>query len=264
VDETIERYRQCGFDFVCITDHGVSSEAADRSTAELLVLDGVEADVALGPGRCVHTLAVGLGRAIDPELDYDAKLAAARRQGAFIVLAHPYWSGSPVEGLECDFHAVEVFNDVCEKMNAKGRALVHWEALLAAGHDLYAVAVDDCHWMDRGHFGFGWIMVRAASLTREAVMTALFAGEFYASCGPRIDRIERDGDALHVQSSPCQTISLATLGPYSIREVAAVGETITSATLDVGRMERESVGRPYWLVCRDEQGRFAWTNLLAR
>jgi len=264
VAETIRGYRNRGFDFICITDHSVSSQAAGQSTDDFLVLDGVEIDKMVRPREAVHTVCVGLKKPIGESLAYGRKLADARRQGAFIVRAHPYWSGNSVEGLECDFHAVEVYNDVCEKLNGKGCGLVHWERLLEKGHDVFAVAVDDAHWMRRGHAGFGWVMVRAAALTREAIMGALFAGEFYASCGPRIEAILRSGSELTVLTSPCESISLTGLGAFSVRHVADAGDTIASAVLDVGAMEARNSGSPYRLVARDGAGRFAWTNLLAR
>ena len=95
-------------------------------------------------------------------------------------------------------------------------------------------------------------------------MAALFAGEFYATCGPRFERIEKDGDTLRVQTSGVESISLATLGPFAQRELADRGETVTEATFDLTRNAEEAPSFPYRLVCRDGRGRFAWTNLLAR
>ena len=64
-----------------------------------------------------------------------------------------------------------------------------WDAILTSGVLLYGIAVDDAHvfkqpW-NRGASrpGQGWIMVRARRLTATDILTAMTAGEFYASTG---------------------------------------------------------------------------------
>jgi hypothetical protein len=57
---------------------------------------------------------------------------------------------------------------------------------------LYAVATDDAHnyhetGPDRANAGRGWIVVRADTLSPEALLGALRAGDFYASSGVSID-----------------------------------------------------------------------------
>jgi hypothetical protein len=264
IPDTISGFRRVGFDFLCLTDHNVTSHAAALSADGFLVLDGIELDTPVRPGECIHTLCIDVREPVDGEPDYAAKLEAARRQGAFVVLAHPYWSGNSVEGLEPTFHAIEVYNDVCEKLNGKGGGLVHWERLIEKGHDVLAVAVDDCHWLARGHAGLGWIVARAKRLSRKAIMAALFAGEFYASTGPSFESIVKDGDTLTVRTSPVEAISLATLGPFAQRKVADRGELLGEAVFDLKKNDENAPGFPYRLVCRDAAGRFAWTNLLAR
>lgn len=74
-----------------------------------------------------------------------------------------------------------------------------WDILLAerlsAGDELmYGIAVDDAHNyhdLDGEHSnpGRGWVMVRAASLSAEEIVTEMEAGEFYGSSGVLLESI---------------------------------------------------------------------------
>jgi hypothetical protein len=63
-----------------------------------------------------------------------------------------------------------------------------WDALLSAGQRLYGIAVDDAHHFKKfgkeySNPGHGWIHVSADSLTPDAILTAIEAGDFYATSG---------------------------------------------------------------------------------
>ena len=61
---------------------------------------------------------------------------------------------------------------------------------------LYGVASDDAHFYDakrisvNGGVGDAWVMVRAAALTPDALLTAMHMGNFYASTGVLLDKID--------------------------------------------------------------------------
>ncbi len=69
---------------------------------------------------------------------------------------------------------------------------------LASGRKpVFATATDDCHnYRDFGGGacppGRGWVMVRATELTTESLLTALLAGDFYASSGVTLKTCEFD------------------------------------------------------------------------
>jgi hypothetical protein len=79
-----------------------------------------------------------------------------------------------------------------------------WDAILSRGVVLHGVAVDDAHdfrkWGPReSNPGKGWIMVRAARLTQEAIREAFQAGDFYASTGVTFEAADRRGETLTVR-----------------------------------------------------------------
>ena len=79
--------------------------------------------------------------------------------------------------------------------------------LLHQGFPIHITATDDSHDIPRDAFG-GWVMVAARDLTSDAILAALKAGDFYASTGPDILSITRDGTVIEIETSPVQRIIL--------------------------------------------------------
>jgi uncharacterized protein (AIM24 family) len=67
---------------------------------------------------------------------------------------------------------------------------------LSTGLNLFAVATDDLHELKRPGVrqaagpGRGWVMVRAAQLTAEAILDSLQRGDFYASTGVELTDVK--------------------------------------------------------------------------
>ena len=82
-----------------------------------------------------------------------------------------------------------------------------WDKALSAGRVLYGLGADDAHDF-KGEFrdnrqnpGRAWIMVRAAELTREAILAALDRGDFYASTGVALKSYEADDREIRIELS---------------------------------------------------------------
>ena len=79
---------------------------------------------------------------------------------------------------------------------------------LAHGDDvLYGIAVDDAHnyhamTSDNANPGRGWVMVRAAALTPEALIAAMEAGDFYGTSGVTLADIQHDASTLRLEIEP--------------------------------------------------------------
>lgn len=85
-----------------------------------------------------------------------------------------------------------------------------WDIVLAErlreGNDvMFGIAVDDAHnyhdLPDSGHSapGRGWVMVRSNALTPDAIIEAMEHGDFYASSGVLLDRVQVSGNQLAIQ-----------------------------------------------------------------
>lgn len=117
-----------------------------------------------------------------------------------------------------------------------------WDIVLAArfttgGEPLYGLAVDDAHHyhgMDPSlaNPGRGWIMARADTLTPEAIIAALEAGDFYASTGVTLRDIKRDPGRLELSIAAEAGVQYVTefVGstPAVGSELASVGVVLAS------------------------------------
>ncbi len=259
-DRVIAWYRQRGYHFLALTEHDIWTEG--RAVSEgFITLGGIEVEGQDPQKGLFHLLGLGLRRPPDMRGATDSMQEAVNRLQAAegrVIVAHPYWSGQRSAAL-LDLEGclgLEVFNGGCEVDDAKGFATVHWDDLLAAGRRLWGVAGDDAHWRQGDHdAGLGWVWVRAAALTPSAILEALEAGSFYASSGPKILDFGLDGDRVYARCSPVTAIDFIGAGHRSRRVAAPPGETLTKAGVPLRRGQRY-----VRLACRDEGGRWAWSN----
>ena len=260
--ETAALYAQAGFDFLGVTDHWVAYDSsADKEKRPLVLLDGIELHGDDGQGAFYHVVCLGDCRGLTHEMGLVSALETARARGALLILAHPFWTGNSLdEAARWNFHGVEVYNHVCHWLNGKGDSGVHWNALLGRNPDVLGPAVDDCHLCpEHPLWNGGWVMVNAAQLTRDGIMAALRAGNFYSSQGPSFDSIACDGHNLHLKTSPVRFVRLAGPGWLGNRVRAEDEDPITEVVLPFPS------DWPYvYAEIEDAAGRCAWTNTLAR
>jgi hypothetical protein len=264
--EACARYRAAGYDFVALTDHfladfgfPVTDTRPFRGDGFATLLGAELHAPATSLGELWHIVAVGLPPDFPGLRPGETGPAIARRAaeaGAFVALAHPHWLALTLEdGLSIDTaDAVEVYNHKSALEVDRGDGLVLLDALLHAGRRVGAIASDDSHWNGTEAFG-GWVMVRAEENAPDALLAALKRGAYYASQGPTIDSVTRDGDALEIACSPAASIILA--GPGTWRQ-RALGTGLTRARLP---LEPEP-GAWRRLIVRDAVGRRAWSNPL--
>jgi hypothetical protein len=279
-----------GFDVVAITDHWTLTSVP--STEHILVITGAELAVdPLAQGRYTEILAIGIDDIPEdpggdrkhwnhdenyhfktfPDLSTAAGFISG--QGGASYVAHPYWSGLPPH-VVLDARGVtglELYNSSAERENGRGDSSYVWDLALEADMPMFAIATDDCHYPGFD-IGDAWTMVRAPERSREAVLAALHAGHTYASSGPVLQQVRRDGDALEVRCSPCASVIFQSrweLG-WGVR---ADHRNRQENVRVLDRDDRGLIVRarftpqdgtpelPYVrVVVRDERGRAAWTN----
>ena len=152
-----------------------------------------------------------------------AKQEAKQKQPTVTVLNHPNWGYKtpvpvPVEDFAsvADLRFFEVLNGHVGDLETTGDATRLstdrlWDVVLVVRlvrlglPPIYGVAGDDSHSAGKG--GAAWIVVRAASLTADALVTAVRAGDFYATNGLRLKDVQRDGNEYVVQVDPEEGIT---------------------------------------------------------
>ena len=260
-EEVAGWYRQRGYHFLALTDHGVLTEGRTMA-GDFITLGGIEVDGVDPQSGMYHLVGLGLegppgvgSRETIPAQEAIDRLRAA---GGLVFMAHPYWSGQMSKDLlgQQGCTGLEVYNGGCEVDDARGFSTVHWDDLLAAGHCLWGLAVDDAHWRDGDHdAGLGWVWVKAAALTQAAILEALERGRFYASSGPEIQEVWLEDGQVHARCSPVVAIDFVGNGRFSRRIAAPPGETLTRASYKL------RTGQRYVRVaCQDSGGHWAWSN----
>jgi len=259
-EEVVTWYQEQGYHFLALTDHGVLSET--KLSSDFIALSGIEVEGMDSVAGLYHLVGLGLKRPPDlseGNLDMQEATNRLRAAGGLVFLAHPYWSGQMSKdllNLEGCF-GLEVYNGGCEVDDAKGFSTVHWDDLLAAGRQLWGLAVDDAHWWPGypNDAGLGWVWVKAADLTSEAILTALEQGHFYASMGPLIHDLRLKEGRVQVHCSPVVIIDFIGAGHLSRRVYAPSGRTLTEAIYQLRDHQRY-----VRVACCDAQGRWAWSN----
>ena len=269
VADRFEGYRNEGYDFLVLTDHGKVSDVSMHTDDSFLAISGSE----LHPsnpygGDTYHFVAINIHNHIDTKEQHPNEvLAAVADQGGISVLCHPYWSGHtlfdllPLHG----YFAVEVFNTTCGGI---GRAYseTHWDDLLDKVGPVYGIACDDAHRLDDAYLG--WITVKSPNLSLESIMNALCTGAFYSTQGPEIidiylietETTNRDGEKVtarqvQVKCSPAMSITFKAQRSRGRHISAPAGETITEASWTLSGQEkyvRAEITAP--------DGKKAWTQ----
>jgi hypothetical protein len=263
--EVCRRYREAGYDFLCLSDHFLPrygfpiADTRPFRTNRFTTILGAEVHApANSHGEAWHILAAGLPEDFAPTAageTGEALAARARAAGAFVGIAHPQWSGLTLEdgrAMAPHVHAVEIYNHGCALECTRGDGMYLLDQMLNAGYRLTAYAVDDAHFRFPDAFG-GWMMVKAADNEPEALLAAMKSGLFYSSQSPLIHTFAVENGEARIECSPVANIALVGRGT----RVAHVRDSdLTSATLPTEKF----AGDWFRLVVTDAAGKSAWSN----
>jgi len=260
-EKAAEIYRAAGFDAVAFTDHWVYGEAGEMSG--LTVLSGCEyhlgqSDTADG---VIHIVGVGMKR--DPAIDAETVtrqgiVDAIKEAGGLAVWAHPAWSLNSLKDTEtvCGFDAVEIYNSVSDVGQSCRPYSGYFVDVLANNGVFYPlVAVDDTHYYNGEDETKSYIMVKAASASREDILAAIRRQDFYATQGPEL-HVKREGNTITVNCSKCIKIQFFSNIAWAPDRITR-GEGLTHATYTVKDGER-------WVRVEvvDREGNYAWSHVL--
>ena len=289
-EEIGELYAGLGYDFLCLTDHGVMSDVSTIADPPLLWIDGVEL-AGRPPATPRFYEAVCLGRFPEiVDMPFPAAMEHVTANGGVVILSHPYFIDLSFD--DCTryaVHGVEAYNLVADYAVGKGLSTAHWDRMLTKDPNTLGFAVDDSHYKTHHTWDGGWIVVNAPELTMETMLCAIKAGNFYSTRGPEIHAIEYDGDKVTVRMSPVRYARLVGPSYYHKPAVWGIpeehqdtpqgakdGELITEATFapsyrwsQIVSGLRETMGQPYnteepvvRIEIEDDHGRVAWSNPL--
>lgn len=258
-----EAYKAHGYDFLSLTDHNML--LVHDYIPDVIMITGTEHDLEYNPNKCIHVVGLAAeGRATTQypcrrhsaqELTDQQLIDMMRDDGQFVSIAHPVWSRmEPEELLKLEgYHGIEVYNNGTEHLCHGGNAEFLWDLLLRHGKCVLATCCDDVH-VAEDRFG-GWVCVKAADRTYQAIVDALLRGDYYASCGPTIQDFGLEDGNVYVSCSDCREVHFVTYPPRGKSFFAEPGEALTGGSAPL--TGEESYVRA---VCVDAQGHCAWTN----
>ncbi len=266
LEEVVRRYRAAGYDFLAITDHflerfgfPITDTRACRDEGFTTLIGAELHAPRTEMSDLWHLVAVGLPFDFAPTPADETGPDLARRAfeaGAFVGIAHPAWyqlSLADAETLVASTHAVEIYNHGCQMMHDRGDGAYLLDGLADRGYRTLSYACDDAHFRSPD-FGGGWVEVKAAQNSPDAILDALKAGDFYSTQGPKIHLIEMRGDKLHVECSPARGILVNGRG-YQNSFCFEQGLAVADLPLE------GLAGSPWFrVIVIGEDGKRAWSN----
>lgn len=172
------RYTAGGLQALAITDH--SKMTTPSGTAEIS-LNGEEVTLASG-----HLCGIGITKVVSPTTTVQIAINSILADGGFVQLNHPKWStGYSLAELQTltGYHAIEVFNMVCQHLSFTGWDVGDWDSLLTATRrNIWGIASDDYHTKTSDTAtNVGRLIVFAKDRTAAEVLAALKRGDFCSS-----------------------------------------------------------------------------------
>lgn len=232
-EDTLQLYRENGYDFIALTDH-YKWRPESLEENGILCLSGAEYDTGADVWEGVyHVTAIGCTE--EPKLSREPQKASVveimdeiHRCGGIAILAHPAWSLNTPEQLEkLPMDGVEIYNTVSGRpWNCRPESGAIVDQLAVKGVFPRCIAADDTHFYE-GDQCRSYIMVKAKERTREAILQAFLAGDYYATQGPEFS-VAVEGDEVVVRSSPVFDVIFYTNMPWTPKRVVR-GENVTEA-----------------------------------
>ncbi len=275
-DAVARWYKEQRYQFLALTDHnyftdpqGLNDFFAARDRFLLITGEEVTSRFESKP---VHVNAFRLRETIEPLFGpslvetIQANVDTIRKHGAVPSLNHPNfgWAVTPAELAKVrNLPLFEVYNGhpTTNDLGGGGTPGVEemWDHVLTAGGRMWGIAVDDAHVFkemapQHSNPGRGWIQVRAAELSEAALLTAIEAGDFYASTGVELADVVRGDGSLSVRIKERANVK------YTVKFVGASGKKLGESFGETADY-RLKAGDPYVRArIVDSNGMMAWTQ----
>lgn len=222
--EVVDDYASRGYDVLMLSDHDLLTSPSDIDHRGMLLIPGNEVSTA-GP----HVLHIDAHTLVSPDPERQGVLDAIVDDGGLAVLCHPNWQADhdhypqPLLARLRAYLGIEIYNAVLRRSTGAPLATDRWDTLLTAGKRVWGFAHDDAH--VGGDRGLAWIMLHAPTRSREAILSALRDGRFYASTGLALTHVGVAGGAITVTAAGAQ--SVVAIGDEGRRLASTGGDSLT-------------------------------------
>lgn len=276
-DDVVRWYRENGYNFVFITDHeyitnvgplnhilgkpGVflvvsAQEVTDRFDKKPYHINGLGLEKVVMPN--------GLAGAVET---LQKNIDDVRAGGGVPQINHPNFgwalTANDIRKLK-NVRLMEIFNGhpLVNNMGGGGVPSTEqiWDDLLTGGMTIYGIADDDSHTFKRPGDrtvalpGQGWVYVRAAELTREAIMSALDRGDFYASTGVELEDLFADAAGITIK------IKEARQSKYRVEFIGSGGKVLAESITNPATYKFKGGEGYVRAKIYESNGKLAWTQ----
>ncbi len=221
LEDCIDAYKQRGYDFMAVTDH--RKYFPGRFEDDFLVFAGEEfMHEDKVRWTAYHIIGINQDSHFETDNDSDPQfiIDEIKKRGGLVVMGHPMWSLMSHEEIN-ELHgidATEALSGISEEYSGRGNSIGYADVLATMNQPLLLFGVDDMHFVSRD-LARCWIMLQTDDFSREGVMDAVYRGQFYATEGPSIINLEREGDVVRVDTSELNSIYFLSNTWYNAKRV---------------------------------------------
>lgn len=276
-DEVVRWYRENHYNFLVLSDHNFLTKIEGLNSVygadeQFILIQGEEVSDIFNK-TSIHINGLNVKEKVEPQGGKSVADTVQRNvdaiRGASGVphINHPnfQWaiSAEDLKKVE-NYKLFEIFNGhfLVNNIGGGGKPGLEemWDMILSSGKLLYGIAVDDAHDFKNpekpggARPGRGWVVVRAASLSPNAILSAMEKGDFYASTGVELTDYKADSKSISI------TIREDMMSKYTVRFTGKDGKLLKETFENPAVYEFRGDEMYVRAKIIESNGRFAWTQ----
>ncbi len=275
--DVVKWYRENRYNFVFITDHEHVTNVAPLNDLHgkpgtFLVIAGQEVTDSFDR-KPLHMNALGVSRVVTPNRlpgaveTLQKNIDDILKAGGIAQINHPNygWALTAEQLIKLNnYTLIEIHNGHPLVNNLGGggspSAEAIWDSILSSGKLVFAIADDDSHFFKRigdptvPTPGKGWIFVRGAELTPQAIIDSIKKGDFYASTG--VELIDHKADAKQV----VVTVKEERTSKYRIQFIGRNGQVLAESASSPAAYTIKGTEGYVRARVYESNGKIAWTQ----
>lgn len=276
-DEVVKWYREHRYNFLFITDHEYLTDpgplnAVFGKPGGFLLIGGQEVTDSFDK-KPYHSNGLGVSKVVMPNKLPGAVETLQKniddiiKAGGIAQINHPNfgWALDAEKLIKLqNYTLLEIHNGHPLVNNLGGggfpSAEALWDSVLTSGKLVFGVADDDSHGFKPSRDaivalpGQGWIYVRAAELTPDAIIASIKKGDFYASTGVELSDYQANARQITV------TIKQTNYSKYRIKFIGSGGRVLTEALASPATYTIKGNEGYVRAKIFESNGKMAWTQ----
>ena len=281
--DVVKWYRENRYNFLFITDHEHVTDVAPLNglhgkAGSFLVIAGQEVTDSYDR-KPYHLNGLGISKVVMPNKlpgaveTLQKNIDDVLKAGGIAQINHPNfgWALTAEQLIRLNNYTLLEIHNGHPLVNNQGgggvpSAEAMWDSVLSSGKLVFGIADDDSHFFKRigdptaPTPGKGWIFVRAAELTPQAIIESMKRGDFYASTGVELSDYKADAGKVTV------TVKEERSSKYRVQFIGKNGKVLAESTANPAVYTFKGTEAYVRAKIFESNGKIAWTQpvMLAR